>query len=146
MIYNPEKPIDVERAVAKLRYYVQNKKVFELIEKRTAKTYPQLKYVHLIMGWFAWEYGEKLEYIKLEYFKKIVNPDIFVYEFENRKTGEVRTEYRSLADITKDQMTLAIDRFRTFSSKHAGIYLPEPNDLALLREVEIQIENNKEYL
>lgn len=146
MIYNPEKEIDVQRAAEKFKYFVKHNKVFELSAKKVPKTYPQLKYAHLIMGWFAWEYGETLEYIKLEYFKKLVNPKIFEYEFVNRKTGEIRIEYKSLADISKEEMTLAIDRFRDYSSKEAGIYLPEPNDLTLMREIEIQLKNNEQYL
>lgn len=146
MLYNPEKEIDVKRAVERLKYFISKNKVFELSAKKVPKTYPQLKYAHLIMGWFALEYGEKLEYIKLDYFKKLVNTEIFEYEYVNRKTGEVRTEYRSLADLNKDELSLAIDRFRDYSSKEAGIYLPEPNDLALLQEVEIQIKNNQQYL
>lgn len=146
MIYNPEKEMDVQRAIERFKYFIKHNKVFELSAKKVPKTYPQLKYAHLIMGWFAWEYGETLEYIKLEYFKKLVNRQIFEYEFINRKTAEVRTEYKSLADISKEEMTLAIDRFRDYSSKEAGIYLPEPNDLVFMREIEIQLKNNEQYL
>ncbi len=146
MIYNPSNEIDVQRSVDKLKYFIKKKKVFELKQKQVSKTYPQIKYVHLIMGWFALEYGETLEYIKLEYFKKLVNPSIFEFEFINRKTGEVRTSYKSLADVTKDELTLAINRFRDFSSKEAGIYLPEPRDLAILQQIEIELNNNKQYL
>lgn len=146
MIYDSSKQIDIQRAVEKFKYFIAKKKMFELKPKRVAKTYPQLKYAHLIMGWFAWEYGETTEYIKLEYFKKLINPEIFQYEFINRKTGEVRIEYKSLANVSKDEMTLAINRFRDYSSKEAGIYLPEPNDLVLMRQVELEIENNKQYL
>jgi hypothetical protein len=146
MIYNPTNEIDAQRSVEKLKYFIKKKKVFELKQKQVSKTYPQLKYVHLIMGWFALEYGETLEYIKLEYFKKLVNPTIFEYEYINRKTGEIRIEYKSLADVTKDELTLAINRFRDYSSKEAGIYLPEPNDLAIMQQIEIELTNNKQYL
>jgi len=146
MLYNPEKPIDVHRAVEQLKYFVKHNKVFELSAKKVPKTYPQLKYAHLIMSWFALEYGEQVEYIKLEYFKKLVNPAIFKYDFVNHKTGEIRVEYKSLANITKDELTLAIDQFRDYASKEAGIYLPEPKDLAIIREIEIQIKNNERFL
>jgi hypothetical protein len=43
-------------------------------------------------------------------------------------------------------MTLCINRFRDYASKEAGIYLPEPSDLVLLQEIEIQINNNQNYL
>ena len=146
MIYNPSNPIDIERALVKINHFIALNQVFELTRKQVPKTYPQIKYVHLILGFFAWEYGETLEYIKLEYFKKLVNPDVFIYEFINRKTGEIRQEYKSLATISKDEMTLSINRFRDYASKEAGIYLPEPKDLALLQEIEIQNKNNAQYL
>lgn len=146
MIYNPENQNDIERVLEKIKFFITTKQMFELKAKRVTKTYPQLKYAHLIMGWFAWQYGETIAYIKLEFFKKIANPDIFEYEYINRKTGEIRIEYKSLADISKEEMTLAINRFRDYSSKEAGIYLPEPNDLVLMRQVELEIENNKQYL
>jgi len=146
MLYNPEKPLDVKRAAERLKYFVEHNKVFELSAKKVPKTYPQIKYAHLIMSWFALEYGEQLKYIKLEYFKKLVNPQIFEYNFINRKTGEIRIEYRSTANLTKDELRIAIDRFRDYASKEAGIYLPEPKDLALLREIEIQIKNNEQLL
>lgn len=146
MIYNPTNEIDAQRSIEKLKYFIKKKKVFELRQKQVSKTYPQIKYVHLIMGLFALEYGETLEYIKLEYFKKLVNPEIFEYEFINRKTGEIRKEYKSLADVTKDELTLAINRFRDYSSKEAGIYLPEPSDLAIMQQIEIELTNNKQYL
>jgi hypothetical protein len=146
MIYNPEKPIDIQNAITKIKYFIDKKAVFELKRKQVPKTYPQIKYVHLILGWFALEYGETVEYVKLEYFKKLVNPAIFKYEFINRKTGEIRDEYKSLANISKEEMTLSINRFRDYSSKEAGIYLPQPSDLSILQEIEIQIKNNQKYL
>lgn len=146
MIYNPEKQIDIQRAIEKIKYFIAKKQMFELKTKRVYKTYPQLKYAHLIMSWFAWEYGETTEYIKLEYFKKLVNPETFEFEFINKKTGEIRIDYKSLANISKEEMTLCINRFRDYSSKEAGIYLPEPNDLVMMRQIELEIENNKQYL
>lgn len=146
MIYNPANELDVQRAIEKIKYFVNKKKVFELIQKRETKTYPQIKYAHLIMGWFALEYGETTEYIKLQYFKKLVNPKIFEFEFINRKTGEIRKDYRSCADLTKDELSLSITRFRNYSSKEAGIYLPGPEDLPMLKQIEIEINNNKQYL
>jgi len=43
-------------------------------------------------------------------------------------------------------MTLAINRFRDYSSKEAGIYLPEPNDLVFMQQIEVSMNNNKTYL
>lgn len=144
-IYNGEKLIDQQRAIERLKFFIKHEKVFELTEKRYPKTYPQLKYLHLILSFFALEFGEKTDYIKTEFFKKIANPDIFEFEFINRKTGEIRIDLKSCAELTKDEMTLAIDRFRDYASKEAGIYLPQPNDLSLV-DIEIEINNNKQWL
>jgi hypothetical protein len=43
-------------------------------------------------------------------------------------------------------MTNAINRFRNYASKEAGIYLPSPDDLIELQDIKNQIENYAEYL
>ncbi len=146
MLFNPDKEIDVQRALVKIKQLIAAKKVFELKEKRPKRSLNQNNYLHLILSWYALEYGETLEYIKQEVFKKYVNKSIFEYEYVNRITGETRIEYKSTADLDTAELSMAIDRFRDFSVLQAGIYLPEPKDMALLQEIEIQITNNKHYL
>lgn len=146
MLFNPEKPIDIQRALTKIKQLIADKKVFELKEKRPIRSLNQNRYLHLVLSWYALEYGETLEYIKQEIFKKQVNKSIFEYEYVNRVTGETRMEYRSTADLDSAELSMAIDRFRDFSVKQAGIYLPEPKDLVFLQEIQIQITNNQHYL
>ena len=43
-------------------------------------------------------------------------------------------------------MTTAIERFRNYASKEAGIYLPEPGELAMLQQIENEIKKNEQYL
>ena len=144
MIYNPEKQIDVSRAIERLKFFIENKRVFELTEKRKKRTISQNAYLHLLFGWFALETGYTTEEVKQEIFKKIVNPNTFYEgEFGNIITIE---RWRSTANLNTQEMTICIDRFRDYSSKEAGIYLPQPSDLAMLQEMEIQISNNQNYL
>jgi hypothetical protein len=144
MIYNPEKQIDVSRAIEKIKHLIANKKVFELTEKRKKRTINQNAYLHLLFGWFALETGYTTEEVKQELFKKIVNPNTFYEgEFGNIITIE---RWRSTANLNTQEMTLCIDRFRDYASKEAGVYLPQPSDLAMLQEMEIQINNNQNYL
>lgn len=144
MIYNPEKQIDVSRAIERLKFFIENKRVFELTEKRKKRTISQNAYLHLLFGWFALETGYTTEEVKQEIFKKIVNPNTFYEgEFGNIITIE---RWRSTANLSTQEMTLCIDRFRDYASKEAGIYLPQPSDLAMLQEMEIQISNNQNYL
>ena len=144
MIYNPEKQIDVSRAIERLKFFIENKRVFELTEKRKKRTISQNAYLHLLFGWFAIETGYTTEEVKQEIFKKIVNPNTFYEgEFGNIITIE---RWRSTANLSTQEMTLCIDRFRDYASKEAAIYLPQPSDIVMLQEMEIQISNNQNYL
>lgn len=144
MIFNATIELDKKRAVERMRHYIEKGKTFELTEKRERRTIRANAYLHLILSWFALETGYTEAEVKQEIFKKIVNPNTF-YEGEHGDLVKIE-RWRSSADLDTGEMSLCIDRFRDYSAKEAGIYLPEPKDLALLREIEIQIENNKQYL
>jgi hypothetical protein len=146
MILDAKKEFDVERARTRLEKLIENKSKFELTEKKPVRSVSQNAYLHLIIGWFAIEYGETIDYVKRMIFKKLVNPKIFIFERENTKTKEKRKELRSSADLDSAEMTTAIDRFRDYSSKEFGVYLPEAGEMDFLNEIKTQIENNKNYL
>jgi len=113
------------------------------LEKRSLK---QNNYLHLILSWYALEFGYSLEYVKRNVYKLLCNPAIFIIEKANTKTGEMYEDLRSSADCSKEELTSSIDRFRNYSAQTAGLYLPSPDDIAYLREIEIEIERNKEHL
>lgn len=146
MLFNAQKETDVKRAIERINFLIRHKKRFDLTEKKPLRSPAQNSYLHLILSWYALEYGETLEYVKQEVFKKFVNKAIFEFEYTNRVTSEVRTEYRSTASLDTREMTLAIEKFRDFAAKQAGIYLPEPNDLVFLQEIEDEINKNKNLL
>jgi hypothetical protein len=143
MIYNLSINHEKEQAITRFKYLLDNDKKVELKVKHPKKSVSHNSYAHLLFSWFALEYGETMEYVKQEIFKKLVNPAIFKTEFVNEKSGEVREALRSFADLDSGETTIAIDKFRTWSSKEAGIYLPEPNDMAFLEEIEKQVNNSK---
>ncbi|HET8837891.1 MAG TPA: hypothetical protein VFM82_02730 [Flavobacteriaceae bacterium] len=146
MIYNAQIEIDIYRAEERLKWLIEKGKRFELTEKKEKRSISQNSYLHLVLTWYAIEYGDTLEYVKQEVFKKQINPDIFRTEHINKKTGEIRDDWRSTADLDTGELTTAIDRFRNYSSKEAGIYLPEPRDMVLLNQIEAEIEKFKEYV
>ena len=146
MILDASKEFDIERARTRLEKLIENKSKFELTEKKPVRSVSQNAYLHLIIGWFAIEYGETIDYVKRMIFKKLVNPEIFIFERENTKTGEKRKELKSSAILDSREMTNAIDRFRDYSSKEFGVYLPEAGEIDFLNEIKTQIENNKNYL
>ncbi len=141
MIYNPNIESNIIQAKTRLNWLIKKGKTFEIKEIRQKRTRSQNSYMHLLFDWFALEYGETSEYVKRDIFKKIVNRDIFDTEFVNKKTGEVRQDWKSTADLNTKELTIAIDNFRNYSSKEAGIYLPEPIDLATIQNLENEIKN-----
>jgi len=148
MIFDTSRPTDRKEAVKRLNHLFSKNAKIEVLEKRKNRTYSQNNYLHLILGWFALEYGDTMEEIKQEIFKKIVNPDLFEVEFINYKTGEVRMRWRSTSELNTVEMSTAIERFRNYSVNRFNLYLPEPKDIAHLETIENELEkyHNKIYL
>lgn len=144
MVYNPANPIDKEKATRKFNKLIDGSELFELTEKRV-RTNQQNSYLHLILSWFALDYGETLEYVKVNFFKKM-NADIFQYERINPKTGEKRKAFRSSSDLTTSELSVCIDRFRNWSSKECNIYLPQANEHEFLKAVQAEISRNQQWL
>ena len=117
--------------------------VVEVTEK-TFRSKNQNNYLHLLIGVVAMETGNTLEYCKEWYFKRLCNKDIFVITKTDRFAGQVEV-VRSSADLTKEEMSTAIDRFRRWGADN-GIYMPNPGDESLLREIAIEMGRNKAYL
>jgi len=144
--YNCNNQYETNQARTKLDWLIEHKKLIEIKEIRAKRSLNQNSYLHLLISFFALEYGEMAGYIKMEFFKKICNEQIFKTEYKNPKTGEVRTDWRSSASLDSKEMTTAIDRFRDYASKEAGIYLPQPDDKEFLFHCEKSIEMHKQYI
>lgn len=117
--------------------------VVELTEK-TFRSRNQNNYLHLLIGVVAMETGNTMEDVKREYFKDHVNPDIF-RSFRTDVRGNTIRVYRSTADVSKEEMSIAIDRFKRWGAEN-GIYMPQPGDESLLREIAIEMGRNRSYL
>lgn len=148
MIFDVQIPTARKKAIDRFKFLLDKKAKIEIVEKSRNRTISQNNYLHLILGWFALEYGETLEHIKQEFFKKVVNEHIFKFEFINYQTGEVRDAWKSTAKLTKLELCEAIERFRNYSAKEMDLYLPEPKDLVHLEEIanELEKHSNKIYL
>lgn len=145
MLYNLSSEIDLSRFNMRVSEVVKKRCLCELTEKKPI-TLSQNNYLHLILSYFALTIGENLDYVKRTYFKIHCNSDIFVREKEDSILHKTIKYVRSTSDLDTQESTLAIDRFRTFSSTEAGIYLPEPNEDRFLNEIRVEIEKNKQYL
>lgn len=114
------------------------------LKKKVNRTLSQNRYLHLIISWFAVETGYTLEDVKREYFKKLCNPEIFLKE-QKGILGEI-ISIRSSADLDSKEMTTAIERFRNWSAKEAGIYLPDANEDEWLKQIEIEISKHERWI
>jgi len=139
MIFDSNNQIDIIKARQRFEYLIEKGKVFELTEKRKRRSISQNSYLHLILSYFAHEYGETLDYVKRYFFKNVCNKDLFLTEYVNPKTGEIRKDWRSSADLDTKEMTIAIDKFIMYANKEAGIFLPSPTDLVNINLLEIEM-------
>ena len=90
------------------------------------------------------EVGVTVDYAKREYFKRLVNRDIFVRKEIDRFSGEVEV-IRSSKELSTEEMTIAIDRFQRWGAEN-GFYLPSPEDEDRLRDIEIEMGRMRQYL
>jgi len=143
MVYNLKDALDISKFLAKARFLIGQGSCVELTEKRI-RTLNQNKYLHIILGIVASEYGETLDDVKEYYFKRLVNPRIFVKDKILKATGEMVRCTISTRDVTIEEMSIAIDRFKQWAANE-GIYIPEPDD-PHMPEIEIQIRKLDNYL
>lgn len=145
MRYDGTNALHAAQARAKLEKLIKDGKVFDLTEKKPQRSLNQNSYLHVLISYFACQYGETAEWVKREYYKKLVNPDTFIREREDKFLGRIKY-LRSSAELTTEEMALSIDRFRDWASQSSGIYLPSPDEDRLISLMEMEIERNKQYL
>ena len=145
MVYNLSNQLDVQNAKTRLELLIKRGCIVELTEKKQKRTLNQNAYLHLLLGYFASQTGNTLEWVKQQYYKKLCNPDLFIGEPEDLFLGRV-TYVRSSADLRTDEMNLSIERFRNWSAAEAGIYLPEATSEAEIAALQVEVERYKTYL
>jgi hypothetical protein len=145
MTYDLANPLDQQRFKTRCNHLYKQGGVVELTAKKGRRTISQNSYLHLILGWFAIETGNTLDFVKKEYFKRYINPNIFVVEIEDKYLGKIKV-LRSSRDLTSAEMTTAIERFRNWASAEAGVYLPSPDEKSLLQYIEKESSRYKDYL
>lgn len=145
MTYNLSNPLDIQNARTRLELLVKRGSVVELTEKKPKRSLNQNSYLHLLLGYFASQTGNTLEWVKQQYYKKLCNPDMFIGEREDRFLGKVKY-VRSSADLRTDELSLTVERFRNWAAVEAGIYLPEPTNEAEIAALAVEVERYKTYL
>ena len=143
MLYDLTSEMQRKSFLARIDNLIEKGAVVEMTEK-AFRSPNQNRYLHLLIGVVAIETGNTLEDAKTYYFKKVVNPDLFqVYVKDNM--GNTIDRLRSTAELTKEEMSIAIDRFKRWGAEN-GFYMPNPEDIHLLKEIEVEMGRMKSYL
>lgn len=145
MLYDLKNILDRERFKRRSNELYKKGVIVELSEKKRQRTIRQNSYLHVILGYYAIETGNTIEYVKQNYFKRLCNAAIFLSEKEDAHLGRVEV-LKSTRDCDTGELTTAIDRFRSWSSMECGIYLPEPNESEFLRSIEVEMDRHKQWI
>jgi hypothetical protein len=144
MIYDLSKPLDREKFKVRVNHLFAQGKQVELTEK-TFRSLRQNSYLHCLLGILAIDQGLTIDYVKEFYYKRLVNPDIFVVTKEDKILGKVEI-LRSSKDLTKEEMRISIDKLRNWASSELGCYLPSADGESLLQQAEMEIQRYRSYL
>ena len=143
MLYDLTSEMQQKSFLARIDNLIEKGAVVEMTEK-AFRSPNQNRYLHLLIGVVAIETGNTLEDAKKWYFKETCNPDLFHVQHRD-KMGNCIDHIRSTAELTKEEMSTAIDRFKRWGAEN-GIYMPNPDDASLLKAIEIEMGRMKSYL
>lgn len=146
MVYDLNTGIDRERFKRRVNALYERRAVVECSEHKPKRSSPQNRYLHVILGEFAMQTGNTIDYVKVEYFKRLCNRELFVrtkYDDLAKKEVEV---LRSSKDLDTGEMTTAIERFRNWAASEAGIELPDPQDQEWIAYIEREMQHQRVWL
>ena len=123
MIYNTSNPLDKANFLLRAKKLAESGKVIELTEKKPRRSLPQNKYLHVILAYFGAQTGNTLEWVKHQYYKKLVNPDLFIREKEDKYLGRIKV-LRSSADLDTSEFSLSIEGSEIGHRKKLVYYIP----------------------
>lgn len=146
MLFDLSNDLQAENFKKRCNMLYKKKCIVELTEKKPQRTLSQNAYLHAALGYFGLQVGYTIEEVKAWYFKETCNPEMFVMTITDAVTGEKRKTLRSSSDLTTEEMTVAIERFRNWSADKAGIYIPSPDEHRLVTQMEIEVQRGKLYL
>lgn len=145
MIYNLSNPLELEKFRLRVSKLESKGCVVELKEK-VARSLNQNSYLHLILSYFGAQTGNTLEDVKRIYYKHTCNADLYEYKVQDKLLNRERIKLKSSKELTTEQMTLSISRFRDWAAQIAGVYIPSSDEYLQLLFMQQEVERNKEYL
>ncbi len=145
MIYNLSDSLEREQFTTRAKFLLERGTVVELTEKKQ-RTLNQNAYLHAALGFFALQVGLPMQEVKEVYFKATCNPDLFTRTRQDKILGGERDYLRSTKDLTKEELSIAIDRFLKFASEKAGIYIPPSDEYIAVQRMQYEVQRNQKYL
>lgn len=144
MLYDLSKEIDRARIKRRIDSLLQKGGGLVDVTLKDERTRSQNAYLHLLCGYLATETGYTREWVKRELFKRAANRELF--EVQREGAMGVVEDLRSTTELSKEEMSVAIDRFRDWAARECEIYLPEANESAFLKEIEVELSKSERYL
>lgn len=145
MLVDPHDKASKEKAAIRFAELISGDDLFE-ITKKVQRTLSQNSYLHLLLQYLASQVGYPMKYVKREWYKKLINPELFVYKFYDGKLGKMVEEVRSSKDLTQEEMKLSIERLKVWSAIEAEIILPDAEDKDAERQMRKEIERAKQWI
>lgn len=145
-VYDLNTDIDRERLRRRVEALLAKRVVVELSEHKPRRSLSQNNYLHLLLGEFSMQTGNRMEYVKREYFKRECNAELFVRSEVDKLTKKEVTVLRSSRDLDTVEMTTAIERFRNWAAEVAGIDLPDAEDRAWLDYIGREMQHQRVWL
>lgn len=145
-MYDLSNDLHAESFKKRCNMLYKKKCIVELTEKKQQRSLSQNAYLHAALGYFGLQVGYTIEEVKAWYFKETCNPELFVRIKTDPITGVERKTLRSSSDLTTEEMTVAIDRFRNWAADKAGVYIPSPDEFKLVQQMEMEVQRAKYYL
>lgn len=146
MLYDLQNDLQAENFKKRVNALFKKRCIVELTEKKPQRTLKQNAYLHAALGYFGMQFGYTIEEVKTWYFKDTCNSELFVRYKTDSITGMQRKALRSSAELTSDEMTVAIERFRNWAADVAGVYIPSPEEHRLVEQMEIEVMRGRMYL
>lgn len=143
--YNLRNPYEQQKFKEKVNELYSNGECVELKKINPTRSLSQNSYLHVLLGFFASEFGYTIDEVKIDIFKRKCNKAIFERERMNKR-GEMKKYLRSSANLDTKEMTTAIERFRNYSSSVCGLYLPSPYENEMLFFAQQQMDSMQEYI
>ena len=144
MWFNLKNVFELEKFRAKVTELENKGAMVELKEKR-GRSLNQNAYCHLAISYFALQIGLPMQEVKDAYFKNYCNHELFARKRYDKILNVEREYLRSTTELTKDEMSLAIDRFLKFAAEQ-GVYIAPSDEYIAILHMQHEVQRNQKYL